>query len=92
VPKQPKNVSDSGQSLEGILVSASYLESTRSGYKFKLINSDNETIAYVDQSKLSDAEPFASFVNTRLTAWGRIDDLENIDSIVLRVKMLKKKN
>jgi hypothetical protein len=57
-----------------------------------LINSDNETIAYVDHSKLSDAEPFANFVNTRLTAWGMIDDLENTDSIVLRVKMLKKKN
>ena len=92
VPKQPKIVSDSGQSLEGILVSASYLDSTRSGYKFKLINSDNETIAYVDHAKLSDAEPFTNFVNTRLTAWGTIDDLENIDSIVLRVKMLKKKN
>jgi len=91
-PKQPKIVNDSGQSLEGILVSASYLESTRSGYKFKLINSDNETIAYVDHSKLPDAEPFTNFVNTRLTAWGTIDDLENIDSIVLRAKMLKKKN
>lgn len=91
-PKQPKIVSDSGQSMEGILVSASYLESTRSGYKFKLINSDNETIAYVDHSKLPEAEPFTNFVNTRLTAWGTIDDLENVDAIVLRAKMLKKKN
>ncbi len=91
-PKQPKIVSDSGQSMEGILVSASYLESTRSGYKFKLINSDNEIIAYVDHSKLPEAEPFTNFVNTRLTAWGTIDDLENVDAIVLRAKMLKKKN
>ncbi|HAT60518.1 MAG TPA: hypothetical protein DCS60_07075 [Opitutae bacterium] len=92
VPKQPKSVIDSGQSFEGILVSASYLESTRSGYKFKLINSDNETIAYVDHSKLSDTEPLTNFVNTRLTAWGTIDDNTIENSIVLRIKMLRKKN
>lgn len=91
-PKQPKLASDSSQSLEGILVSASYQESNRSGYKFKLINSDNEIIAFIDHSKLPAAEPFNNFVNTRLTAWGTIDDLENIDSVVLRAKMLKKKD
>jgi len=91
-PKQPKLASDSNQSLEGILVSASYLESNRSGYKFKLINSDNEIIAFIDHSKLPAAEPFNNFVNTRLTAWGTIDDLENVDSVVLRARMLKKKD
>ncbi len=91
-PKQPKIVSDSSQSMEGILVSAGNLESNRSGYKFKLINNDNETIAYLDHSKLPDAEPFINFVNTRLTAWGTIDDLEKVDAVVLRAKMLKKRN
>lgn len=91
-PKLPKLAKDSGQSLEGILVSASYLESNRSGYKFKLINNDNEIIAYLDHSNLPAAEPFNTFVNTRLTAWGTIDDLENVDAVVLRAKMLKKKN
>ncbi len=91
-PKEPRLANDSNQSLEGILVSASNFESNRSGYKFKLINNDNEIIAFIDHSKLPAAEPFNNFVNTRLTAWGTIDDLENIDSVVLRAKMLKKKD
>jgi len=91
-PKQPKLIDDSSKALEGILVSANSFEFTHSGYRFKLVNSDNETIAYLDPSKLQAAEPFNSFLNTRLTAWGTIDDTEKADAVVLRAKILKKKN
>lgn len=84
--------SEPDKSMQGILIATNSFESAQSGYKFKLINDDNEIVAFVDHSRLPATVPIGDFINTRLTAWGTIGEIENVDAVVLRVKLLKKKN
>ncbi len=79
------------QNLEGIIVSTNYFESQNTGYEFKLINTDNETMAYIDDTNLFSIGPIQEYINSRLVATGSIEKPEESSFVVMNLVRLKKK-
>ena len=77
--------------LEGVLVATNAFESVRSGFQFKIINDDNKTLAYLDDSQLSDFVLVDDYINQRLIATGKLNEIEKVNGFALQAESLKKK-
>ncbi len=77
--------------LEGILVATNAFESFSSGFKFKIINDDNKTLAYLDDSQLSDFVLVDDYINQHLIAIGKMNEIEKVNGFALQAESLKKK-
>ncbi len=80
------------EKIDGILVSTNASETRKTGYDFKIINTNNETLAYLDHSSILTAEAVVEYVNTQLTAYGTIVKPDGAAFIVLNASSLKKKS
>ncbi len=89
-PKLP-DTSAQTRILEGVLVATNAFESARSGFQFKIINDDNKTLAYLDDSQLSDFVLVGDYINQRLIATGKLNEIEKINGFALQAESLKKK-
>lgn len=89
-PKLP-DTSAQTRILEGVLVATNTFESVRSGFQFKIINDDNKTLAYLDDSQLSDFVLVDDYVNQRLIATGKLNEIEKVNAFALQAESLKKK-
>ena len=63
----------------------------RMGFKFKIINDDNKTLAYLDDSQLSDFVLVDDYINQRLIAIGKMNEIEKVNGFALQAESLKKK-
>ena len=88
-PKLP-DTSAQTRILEGVLVATNAFESVRSGFQFKIINDDNKTLAYFDDSQLSDFVLVDDYINQRLIATGKLNEIEKINAFALQAESLKK--
>ncbi len=89
-PKLP-DTSAQTRILEGVLVATNAFEAARSGYQFKIINDNNKTLAYLDDSQLSDFVLVGDFINQRLIATGKLNEIAKINAFALQAASLKKK-
>ena len=89
-PKLP-DTSAQTRILEGILVATNAFESAPSGFQFKIINDENKTLAYLDDSQLSDFILVDDYINQRLIATGKLNEIEKINGFALQAESLKKK-
>jgi len=89
-PKLP-DTSAQTRILEGVLVATNAFESVRSGFQFKIINDDNKTLAYLDDSQLSDFVLVDDYINQRMIATGKLNEIEKVNGFALQAESLKKK-
>lgn len=82
----------STKTIEGILVSTNSFEFKRTEIRFKLINNDNKTIAFIDQSGLPDYLVFTDYINSRVIATGTLKEGKNDNDLIIGLQNLKKKN
>lgn len=87
-----QSTDDAINTFEGILVSTTSFESTRNGYRFKLINTDNKTIAFVDPSSLPDYIIFTDYINAKTIATGKLKPGSKEGDLILNLQSLKKKH
>ena len=66
------------------------LNPVRSGFQFKIINDDNKTLAYLDDSQLSDFVLVDDYINQRLIAIGKMNEIEKVNGFALQAESLKK--
>ena len=83
---------NSTKTMEGIIVSSNSFEFKRTGIRFKLINNDNKTIAFVDQSGLPEYLVFTDYINARVIASGALKEGKNPNDLILALQNVKKKN
>ena len=93
IHNRPKLPDTSAQTriLEGVLVATNAFESVRSGFQFKIINDDNKTLAYLDDSQLSDFVLVDDYINQRMIATGKLNEIEKVNGFALQAESLKKK-
>ena len=89
-PKLP-DTSAQTRILEGVLVATNAFESVRSGFQFKIINDDNKTLAYLDDSQLSDFVLVDDYINQQMIATGKLNEIEKVNGFALQAESLKKK-
>jgi hypothetical protein len=92
LPAELPNANEAIKTFEGILVSTTSFESGRTGYRFKLINTDNKTIAFVDPSSLPEYIILADYINAKTIASGKLMSGSNEDYLILNIQSLKKKH
>jgi len=95
MPTQPiafPRANDAVRTFEGILVSTTSFESTRNGYRFKLIDTDNKTIAFVDPSSLPEYLIFTDYINAKTIATGKLKPGSDEGDLILNLQSLKKKH
>jgi hypothetical protein len=83
---------NSTKTIEGILVSTNSFEFKRTEIRFKLINNDNKTIAFVDQSGLPEYLVFTDYINSRVIATGTLKEGKNDNDLIIGLQNLKKRN
>ncbi len=83
---------NSTKTIEGIIVSSNSFEFKRTGIRFKLINDNNRTIAFVDPKNLPEYLVFTDYINARVIASGPLTEGKNDTDLILSVRNLKKKN
>ncbi len=92
LPAELPNANEAIKTFEGILVSTTSFESARTGYRFKLINTDNKTIAFVDPSSLPEYIILADYINAKTIASGKLMSGSNEGDLILNIQSLKKKH
>jgi hypothetical protein len=92
LPAELPNANEAIKTFEGILVSTTSFESGRTGYRFKLINTDNKTIAFVDPSSLPKYIILADYINAKTIASGKLMSGSNEGYLILNIQSLKKKH
>ena len=92
LPAELPSANEAIKTFEGILVSTTSFESARTGYRFKLINTDNKTIAFVDPSSLPEYIIFADYINAKTIASGKLMSGSDEGDLILNIQSLKKKH
>ncbi|MEM9158823.1 MAG: hypothetical protein AAGB46_07205 [Verrucomicrobiota bacterium] len=83
---------DQEQHFKGILVAVGNAEKERSGYGFKIVDTANKFLTYVDGENLPESLALKDFVNLPIEASGKVKETSNNTPRALLASGIKKTN